>query len=110
MPIVFLDRIDAAPLENDQLSYPFKAWIANTVDTLNEVENNIQDQLNGAGLATFITPLTTAQINALISMNAQPVLPYGSIWADITIGKLRWLSTPAVYGVSNGITQVVTSV
>jgi hypothetical protein len=110
MPIVFLDRIDAAPLENDQLSYPFKAWIANTVDTLNEVENNVQDQLNGAGLATFITPLTAAQINALINMNAQPVLQIGSLWFDTTAGKLRVLTTPAVYGVSNGVTQLVTSV
>jgi hypothetical protein len=110
MPIVFIDRIDAAPLDNDEFSYPFNAWCANTVDTLNEIAENIQNQLNGFGTATFITPLTTAQVNALIAMNALPVLPVGSLWYDLTINKLRVLTTSAVSGVSNGVTEVVTSV
>jgi hypothetical protein len=110
MAIVFLDRIDACPLDNDDFSYPFNAWCANTVDTLNEIIENIQNQLNGLGTATFITNLTTVQIDALIAMNALPVLPLGSLWFDTTVGKLRVLTTSAIPGIANGVTEVVTSV
>lgn len=110
MPVIFLDRVDAAPLANDDFSFEFNSWAANTIDVLNEVIIDIQDQLNGLNLGTYTTVKTSAEITALISMNAFPVLPVGTTWFDTTLGKLRVLVTAAVPGVSSGITQTVTSV
>lgn len=53
---------------------------------------------------------TSANITTLIGMNSQPVLPVGTIWFDTTLGKLRVLTTQAVFGVTDGVTQTVTSV
>lgn len=107
--IVFLDRINSAPLADDDFSFSYNSWVANTIDSLNEIIADIEAQLNGLGLATYTTQMTTAQITALISMTALPVLPVGSLWFDTTVGKLRVLTTAAVYGVSDGTTEVVTS-
>jgi hypothetical protein len=65
MTTLFLDRIDAAPLDNDEFSYPFNAWIANTIDSLNEIIIDIQDQFNGIGIPFGPTELTQAEIVAL---------------------------------------------
>lgn len=65
MTDVFLDRIDAAPLGNDDFSYPFNAWVSNTIDSLNEIIIDIQNQFNGIGTAYGPTRLTQAQIVAL---------------------------------------------
>lgn len=107
---IFLDRIDPAPLQSDDFSFEFNSWLSILVDTLNETITEIQDHINGEGDATFITRKTTVEITVLIDMNVQPVLPVGSLWFDTTINKLRVLVTEAVPGVSNGITEVVTSV
>ncbi len=109
MPVIFFDRVNPAPLLDDDFSYTYSAWVANTVDTLNETISEAQTQINGEGLTTFVTRKTSAEITALIDMNAKPVLPSG-LWLDTTIGKLKFLVTPAVAGVSNGITETVTSV
>ena len=108
--IIFLDKVDAAPLDNDDFSYPFNAWCANTTDALNEDIQDIQDQLNGFSMGTYLTQKTTVQITALISRNAVPILPLGTVWFDTTAGKIKVLTTIAVAGVSDGITQTVTSV
>lgn len=65
MSILFLDRIDAAPLDNDDFSYPFNAWVANTVDSWNEVISDVQNQFNGFGIPYGPTELTQAEIIAL---------------------------------------------
>jgi hypothetical protein len=65
MTTLFLDRIDAAPLDNDEFSYPFNAWIANTIDSLNEIIIDIQSQFNGFGIPYGPTELTQAEIVAL---------------------------------------------
>ena len=65
MAVLFLDRIDAAPLDNEDFSYPFNAWCANTVDSLNEVFADVQNQFNGVGIPYGPTRLTQAQIIAL---------------------------------------------
>ena len=75
MATYFLDRVDAAPLQNEDFSVPFNAWVANTVDSLNEIITNIQNALNGFDEGVIIPALTTAQITAL-AVNA----PDGTIW------------------------------
>jgi hypothetical protein len=110
MDIIFIEKIDSAPLDDDDFSFSYNSWLSNTVDTLNEVLARIESQLNGSGLATYTTSMTTAQITANISQNALPVLPVGSLWFDTTLGKLTVLTIAAVSGVSDGVTEVVTSV
>lgn len=65
MTNLFLDRIDAAPLDNEEFTYPFNAWVANTIDSLNEIIIDIQNQFNGIGVAFGPTKLTQAQITSL---------------------------------------------
>jgi hypothetical protein len=62
---VFLDRIDAAPLADDDFSFSFDSWISVTIDTLNEIIIDIQNQFNGVGTPYGPTTLTQAQIIAL---------------------------------------------
>lgn len=107
---VTFNRVSAAPLMDDKFSFSYVSWVANTVDTLNEALNITQNQLNGIGVATFPVRKTSAEISALINMNAFPVLEVGALWFDTTIKKLKFLATAAVPGMSNGITETVTSV
>lgn len=51
----------------------------------------------------------TANITTLISKNTLPVLPVGTIWYDTTLNKLKVLTAAAVPGVSNGVTETITS-
>lgn len=106
---IFIERIDSVPLNDDDFSYTFNSWLSVMVDTVNEDIVQIQDQLNGDLDATFITRKTSAQITALIDQNKLPVLKVGAIWFDITISKLKVLVTAAVPGISNGVTETVTS-
>ena len=46
----FLDKINAAPLVGTDFPFAFTAWVANLVDSLNEIINDIQ----GALIATEI--------------------------------------------------------
>jgi hypothetical protein len=63
-----------------------------------------------------VPALTTAQITNLIrglqsgnNPPFKPVLPVGTIWYDTSVGKLKVLTTAAVIGVSDGITETITS-
>lgn len=53
---------------------------------------------------------STTNITTLINRNARPILPRGTIWFDTTLGKLKVLVTQAVPGVSDGVTETITSV
>lgn len=81
MPI-FLDRIDSAPVNSDELSFEFNSWFSVTVDTINESLTTIQARLNRPQLEG----LTQAQIVA-DAVNA----PDGSIWYssddNVFVGK-----------------------
>lgn len=107
---VFLDRVDSAPLQDDDFSFSFNSWISVTIDALNETILDIQDQFNGISTGLTVSPKTTADITALIGMNALPVLPPGTLWFDTTLSKLVVLVTAANPGIANGITETVTSV
>ena len=53
---------------------------------------------------------STANIATIIDKNTLPVMPVGTIWYDTTLNKLKVLTTAAVPGVSNGVTETITSV
>lgn len=65
MTAVFFDKIDAAPLQDEDFSFSFNAWTANTVDSLNEIIDDVQGQFNGVGTPYGPTRLTQAEIETL---------------------------------------------
>lgn len=65
MTDLFLERVNSAPLENDDFSYPYKAWVSNLIDSLNETIIDVQNQFNGVGVPYGPTKLTQAEIIAL---------------------------------------------
>jgi hypothetical protein len=60
---IFLDRIDAAPILEDDFSFAFRAWCGVLVDSINEVINDVQNALNLLQAPQY----TTTQINAMFS-------------------------------------------
>lgn len=51
----FLDRIDSAPIQNDDLSFPLESWMSNLVDALNENISDMQDFMNFPTGGTYTT-------------------------------------------------------
>lgn len=54
--------------------------------------------------------LTNAIVTQITDMNYAPVLPFGTFWANIDLGKLQFIAVPAVLGVSNAVVETITSV
>jgi hypothetical protein len=80
---VFLDRVDAAPLSNTNFTFEYMQWVSVLVDSLNEVLEEIQDNLNLNTSQSY----TAAQITALNAAG----LPDGVILYDtdtnVYVGK-----------------------
>lgn len=68
---IFLDRIDAVPVNNDDFSFEINSWMSNLVDTINEDIADIEGSFN----FFVIQPFTQAEIIA-----AATDAPDGSIW------------------------------
>jgi len=60
---IFLERIDAAPLSNSDFPYEFNQWVANLVDSLNEVIATVQNSFNLLPAPQY----TAAEIAALFA-------------------------------------------
>lgn len=60
-----------------------------------------------------IPPLTNAQVtiitNGTIFPYFDPVMPEFTIWGNTTIGKLQFITIPAVPGISNATIETITS-
>lgn len=56
---IFLDRIDAVPLQGESFTFEFNSWAAVLVDTLNENLSDIQNSFNLFIASTY----TATQIN-----------------------------------------------
>lgn len=112
MQTVFLDRIDSAPLADDDFSFSYNSWVSNLVDTLNESLNTIQNQINGISLGLVAPSLTTAEITALTMPsdldNINLYRPNGTIWFNTTLSKLQ-VQTAIVLGVGATV-ETITSV
>jgi hypothetical protein len=69
---VFFDKIDAAPLANSNFTFEFNTWVANLIDTLNEILAELEALLD----ENFgPQPFTQAEI-ILMAPNARD----GVIW------------------------------
>jgi hypothetical protein len=62
---VFLDRINAAPIEADNFSFDFISWISTFVDTMNSILDDIQISLNSNDDGIIVPQFTTAEIITL---------------------------------------------
>ena len=60
---IFLDRIDAVPLNGDKFSFEFNSWAAVMVDTLNEDLSDVQNALNLFSAPSY----TAAQIATMFT-------------------------------------------
>lgn len=111
MQTVFLDRIDAAPLADDDFSFSFNSWVANIVDTFNESLNTIQNQFNGISLGLVAPSLTADEIAALTMPsdlnNINLYRPNGTIWFNTTLSKLQ-VQTAIVLG-TGATVETITS-
>ena len=81
---VFLDRIDSAPINNDEFSFDFNSWVSVMIDTLNEDIQLIQNTLNGINDGLIAPSFTTAQIAALALTAVN-----GTMWYDINTNQLK---------------------
>ncbi len=82
---VFLEKVNTAPIVNDEFSFQFTSWISNTIDTLNETIGDIQNLFNILPAPSY----TTTQINALFVAGSLPdgVLLYDNV-LNVYVGKI----------------------
>jgi hypothetical protein len=80
---VFLDRIDSAPINNDEFSFDFNSWLSVMIDTLNEDILLIQNSLNGFNDGLIAPSFTTAQI-AILALTAVN----GTMWYNTDTNHL----------------------
>ncbi len=67
----FLDRLSAAPLQADELSFPLESWFSNVVDSLNETIQDIENLFFFKQEIISPTAAVAVEINAsYISGNA----------------------------------------
>lgn len=66
----FLDRIDVAPISNDDFTFEFNSWVSVLVDSLNETIAQTETFINIPVAGNY----TTAEITAL---NTASLLPDG---------------------------------
>jgi hypothetical protein len=60
-----LDRINTATVINDDFTFEFTQWVANTVDTLNEIINDIEPNLSSFELTPTGANAVNASINSI---------------------------------------------
>lgn len=84
---LFIDRIDAVPVQDEDFSYAFLQWITNLVTTLNSDIQLLQNSLNLLTAQSY----TATQINTLFTDGA------------LTNGVLLYDTTNNVYvGMQSG--------
>lgn len=80
----FIERINSVALNNESFSSDFSAWLANTVDTLNESISEIQNALNRYDNGLIAPSYTTAEITAFA-----PNADNGTLWYDTDTDELK---------------------
>lgn len=89
---LLLDKVNTAPITNDDFSYEFKQWVANTIDTLNEVIGDIQTsvvstEVIGSSITSFdaVVDSTYIPTGALLTSFQLPVTTSDDIGSIIEI-------------------------
>ena len=81
MPL-FLDKIDAAPIQFNDFPFEFNQWLAVLVDTLNEIIGVLQTALNFLTAQSY----TSVEIAAMGADLSNGVIIYDST-LDLYVGK-----------------------
>lgn len=79
---LFLQRIDTAPIGNNNLSFALNQWITVLIDTLNEIITAIQNAFNTLAASSY----TSAEITAMAATLADGVVLYDST-LNVYVGK-----------------------
>ena len=80
--VMFLDRIDAAPIQNNDFPFDFNQWLAVLVDTLNEDIVDTQNAFNLLKAQSY----TSAEITAMAADLPNGIILYDSD-LDLYVGK-----------------------
>jgi hypothetical protein len=78
---IFLDRIDAVPVLDNDFPYQFNLWLSVLVDTLNEIVFDLENLFNELGASLY----TSAEIAALFA--SAEGLPNGVLLYDTTLNE-----------------------
>lgn len=65
---ILLDRVNTATVLNDNFTFEFTQWVANTVDTLNEIINDIEPTL----VSFELTPNNVAAVDVTTNSTYVP--------------------------------------
>lgn len=82
---VFLERINAAPILDLDLTFEFLQWLTTLVDSLNTTIEQIQDGLNAVSNNGLIVPSYTTVEIAGFAVDA----PNGTMWYDTDLDELQ---------------------
>jgi hypothetical protein len=87
--LLFLDRLDAAPVNNDDFSFQFSSWFSVLVDNYNETINDIENQFNGISNWNVISFHTMAEIAVLAATAPDGVMFYATDHVPpVYVGKI----------------------
>lgn len=79
-----LTRVDTVPFEGNGFTAFFEQWLANLVDSLNEVISQLEDEINRYDNGLIAPQFTTAEITTLALTAAN-----GVMWYDTDTNELK---------------------
>jgi hypothetical protein len=108
---ILLDRVNTATVINDNFSFEFTQWVANTIDTLNEIINSIEPTLvsieetasnvNAVDITTNSEYIPTSTLQTVYTL---PITSSNDIGVEVAIignGSGGWqIAIPASSGIT----------
>lgn len=79
---IILDRVDAVPLNADDFSFEFKAWLSVLTDSLNAMIQQLEDYIN----LPYAPSYTTAEINTIAALTTTQ---NGTFFYDTDTNQLK---------------------
>ena len=102
---ILLDRINTATVINDDFTFEFTQWVANTVDTLNEIINSIEPTL----VSFEITPNTVSAVNVTTNSTYVPTKSTQTVYTLPTTTADDIGSTVEIIGSGSGGWQILSN-
>jgi len=102
---ILLDRINTATVINDDFTFEFTQWVANTVDTLNEIINSIEPTL----VSFEITPNTVSAVDVTTNSTYVPTKSTQTVYTLPTTTADDIGSTVEIIGSGSGGWQILSN-
>ena len=102
---ILLDRINTATVINDDFTFEFTQWVANTVDTLNEIINSIEPTL----VSLEITPNTVSAVDVTTNSTYVPTKSTQTVYTLPTTTADDIGSTVEIIGSGSGGWQILSN-